>query len=190
MFVNREKELGMLEERYSKGEAELLIIYGRRRVGKTELIRHFIVAKPHIYFMADKRSEKEQLELFSSLCGDYFKDSFLSLQPFTSWDAAFTYLSQKLKSQQESMILVFDEFPYLVQTNTALPSILQRYWDTELKDKRIFLILCGSSMSFMEKEILSYKSPLYGRRTGQILLKPFNFLQVKEFRPVQSEFTS
>lgn len=186
MFVNREKELGMLEERYAKANSEFLIIYGRRRVGKTELIRHFVSSKAHIYLLADKRSEKEQLELFSRLCGEYFTDHFLSLQPFNSWDTAFAYLSKKLESNRETLILVFDEFPYLARINPALPSILQRYWDTSLKDKRIFLILCGSSMSFMEKEVLSYKSPLYGRRTGQILVKPFNFPQIKEFFPGKS----
>lgn len=183
MFVNREKELGMLDERYAKANSELLIIYGRRRVGKTELIRHFVSSKPHIYFLADKRSEKEQLELFSRLCGEYFTDYLLSLQPFNSWDTAFAYLVQKVESNRDTLILVFDEFPYLARINPALPSILQRYWDTSLKDKSIFLILCGSSLSFMEKEVLSYKSPLYGRRTGQILVKPFNFLQIKGFFP-------
>ncbi|MFH1096020.1 MAG: ATP-binding protein [Candidatus Desantisbacteria bacterium] len=183
MFVNRVKELGMLEERYAKGASEFLVIYGRRRVGKTELIRHFVTSKPHIYFLADKRSEKEQLELFSRLCGEYFADHFLSLQPFNSWDTAFAYLSGKIESNKDTLILVFDEFPYLARINPALPSILQRYWDTSLKEKRIFLILCGSSMSFMEKEVLSYESPLYGRRTGQLLLKPFNFSQLKEFFP-------
>ncbi|MBU0567351.1 ATP-binding protein [bacterium] len=183
MFVNREKELRMLEKRYAKGASEFLIIYGRRRVGKTELIRHFVKSKPHIYFLADKRSEKEQLELFSLLCQEHFTDPLLTLQPFNSWDVAFTYLSQKIESLKETMVLVFDEFPYLAQINPALPSILQRYWDTSFNEKKIFFILCGSSMSFMEKEVLSYKSPLYGRRTGQLLVKPFNFLQTKEFFP-------
>jgi hypothetical protein len=80
MFRNREKELSMLNERYAKNTSELLIIYGRRRIGKTELIRHFVSSKPHIYFLADKRPEKEQLELFSRLCGEYFADPILNLQ--------------------------------------------------------------------------------------------------------------
>ncbi|MEW6620248.1 MAG: ATP-binding protein [bacterium] len=183
MFVNREKELAVLEKRFTSNEPEFLVIYGRRRVGKTELIRHFIKNKPHIYFLADKRSEKEQLELFSTLCQEYFTDPFLNLQPFTSWDSAFAYLSGKITDR---FILVFDEFPYLVETNPSLPSILQRHWDTNISQGKIFLILCGSSMSFMEKEVLSYKSPLYGRRTGQFLIKPFNFVQIRNFFPEKS----
>ncbi|MBU2446145.1 MAG: ATP-binding protein [Bacteroidetes bacterium] len=179
MFINRQKELQILNDRYTKSKAEMFIIYGRRRVGKTELIRHFINGKPHVYYMADLRSNEEQLEIVSNLLAEYFDDKILSEQHLKNWDLVFTYIESRLESDKR-FVFVIDEFPYLVNVSSSLPSIIQKHWDSRLKKKNIFLILCGSSMSFMEKEVLSYKSPLYGRRTGQIEVNPFNYFQASE----------
>lgn len=179
MFVNRQKELKILNDRYAKNKSEMIIIYGRRRVGKTELIRQFINDKPHLYYMADMRTNEEQLEIVSNLLAEHFNDKILHEQSLKSWDLVVTYIETKLDVNKK-LIFVIDEFPYLVNASPSLPSVLQKHWDTTLKKKNIFIILCGSSMSFMEKEVLSYKSPLYGRRTGQIEVEPFNYFQASE----------
>ncbi len=182
MFVNRKYELGVLEKRYISEKPELFIIYGRRRVGKTELIRHFIKSRPHIYYLADLRSEREQLEIISTLLGDYFGDNIIKDNPLKNWELVFRYIFSKL-TDNEKFILVLDEFQYLAEISPSLPSVIQKVWDGYLKNKNIFLLLCGSSMSFMEKQVLSYKSPLYGRRTGQLEVFQFDFFQLNEMLP-------
>lgn len=182
MFVNREQEIKILKERQKSQRAEFLVVYGRRRVGKTELLRQFMKDHLHVYFLADRQSELEQLRNFSAALGQHFADSVIIEQPLRSWDLAFRYFGQKL-SGQSKLILILDEFPYLVEANTALPSIIQKYWDSEWQKRKLFLILCGSSVSFMERELLSYKNPLYGRITGQLHLEPFKFSQTAQFFP-------
>jgi AAA+ ATPase superfamily predicted ATPase len=182
MFANRAQEFQVLKERFRSRAAELIILYGRRRVGKTELIRTFLKGKRHLYYLADRRTEAEQLEIVSSLLGEYFRDEIVITQPLQTWDVVFRYIETRVK-KKERLVLVLDEFPYLVETTPALPSILQRHWDQHLKRMNIFIVLCGSSMSFMEKEILSYKSPLYGRRTGQLELLPFGYRGAHEMFP-------
>ncbi len=157
----------------------MIIIYGRRCVGKTELIRQFIDEKPHVYYMADMRGNEEQLEIISQLLAEHFNDKILFEQPLKNWGLILTYIETKLEANKR-FVFVIDEFPYLVNASPSLPSVIQKHWDSVLKKKNIFIVLCGSSMSFMEKEVLSYKSPLYGRRTGQIEVKPFNYFQASE----------
>lgn len=179
-FINRDKELESLNQKWREAEPQLLIIYGKRRVGKTELIKQFIRGKPSVYFLADKRTTKEQLRELSRLLGENFRDSLLLQRGFDEWPQVFAYLKEKTR---ERFALVIDEYPYLVETDKAISSIFQKGWDEYLKDSGIFLILSGSSVSMMESEALIYKSPLYGRRTGQILLKPLSFSDAWKFSP-------
>lgn len=184
-FVNRVSELDALERRYITENAEFMVIYGKRRVGKTELIKKFFENKPHIYFLADKRSENDQLKELAGKIGEFFKDPFISRNGFSDWISVFEYLKAKLKEKHKhkKLIFVIDEFPYLVHSNKAITSLFQKGWDEYLKEMNIFLILCGSSISMMEKEILSYKSPLYGRRTGQMMIQPMKFAEMIHFFP-------
>jgi len=179
-FINREKELQFLEERYLSKKPEFIIIYGKRRVGKTELIKQFIKKKPAIYFLADKRNLLEQLKELGKVIGGYFKDTILERRGFNNFLEVFEYLKEKVKNR---LIFVIDEYPYLVEVEKSITSIFQKGWDEYLKNTKIFLILCGSSVSMMEEETLIYKSPLYGRRTGQILLKPLSFYESWKFFP-------
>jgi hypothetical protein len=176
IFVNRENELRILDERFKSGKAEFLVVYGRRRIGKTELIKKMISKHGGIILMGREESKKLQLQRFSRLLAEYFKDDFLKKQSFDSWDAFFEYVGAK----SNRVILALDEFPYLVKEERALPSILQDYWDNKLRYTEIFLIILGSSVSMME-ELLGYKSPLYGRRTGQLKLGPFKFKDVASY---------
>ncbi len=179
MFFNRQNELQRLDERYAEKSAQLLIIYGRRRVGKTELLKEFVRDKPHLYFLADLSSEKEQLEQFTERIRSFSQDASLADNPFANWRALFAYLNKL--AAQAPLVVIIDEYQYLQASNRAMASMLQTAWDEELKNSFIFLVLCGSYVSFIEQELLGYKSPLYGRRTGQFYVEPLNFYQAGEF---------
>ncbi len=181
MFTNRERELEALEQRYASDRAELFVLYGRRRVGKTELLREFCRDKRHIFYVADLGTEATALAEFTRQISTFAYGRPDAISPFTSWDAAFEFLVPY--AREERLVVVIDEFTYLVQINPAIPSILQRLWDTRLKDTRIMLILCGSYVGMMEQHVLAYRSPLYGRRTGQWKLAPLDFWAAQAFFP-------
>lgn len=178
MFVGRRQELSKLNMMYESDQFEFAVIYGRRRVGKTTLIREFCKGKNAIYFIAREANELINLENFSI---DVFavtsKESEGNVY-FPNWEKAFDYIYQI--SCNERIILVIDEYPYLAQSNRAISSIIQAHVDMSLKESKLFLILCGSSMSFMEYQVLGYKSPLYGRRTAQFKIKPFSYYESAE----------
>lgn len=179
MFINREQELGTLAQLYQSQRAELFVLYGRRRVGKTELLRAFCEGKRAIFYEADLGSEGMLLANFSRAIGEALYNNTGLV--FDSWDAAFNEIARAART--ERLVVVLDEFGYLAQANPALPSILQRIWDTRLKETRVFFILCGSYISVMEREALTYRAPLYGRRSGQCLLEPLEFRAVAQFFP-------
>ena len=181
-FIDRVTELQFLETKWLSGKAELLVLWGKRRVGKTELVKQFIQEKPSIYFMAESTGEKEQLHRFSKAVGQFFQEPLLETRGFSQWEEAFTYL----KSKKERFVLAIDEFPYLIQSNPAIPSLFQKGWDEYLADSNICLILFGSSMAMMENEVLGYRSPLYGRRSGQWLVEPMPFRAAGLFRAGKS----
>lgn len=178
MFIGREYELGNLNKLYDRKEFQMVVLYGRRRVGKTTLISEFCKNKPTIFYVAEEHNDKMALQNFSEKILEYFhmKD-FIST--FESWEKAFLFIAKECRDKQ--LILVIDEFPYVANSNKTIPSLLQNMIDHNLKDTKLFLILCGSSMSFMEKEVLSYKSPLYGRRTAQFKIEAFDFYDSSKF---------
>lgn len=180
-FVNRVSELAQLDEAWSSDRAELLVVYGRRRVGKTELLRYFCEGKPAIFFSADQSTEKDQLRMFSERIAAFTEDPALQGERFTRWETLLEYLFERAKA--EPLIVIVDEFPYLCQTRKSLPSILQRIWDERFAECQLKLVLCGSTLSFMEKEVLGHQSPLYGRRTGQIRLEPLPIAELTHFFP-------
>ncbi len=183
-FINREKELNNLNQAWKSKKAQFFIIYGKRRVGKTELIKQFTKNKSGIYYLADKRTSKEQLKELGQIVGEYYKDEILKNNGFSDWLEFFSYI--KNKSKKEPLVIAIDEYPYLVENNKEISSLFQKAWDNYLKDTKVFLILCGSSISMMEKETLIFKSPLFGRRTGQLLIEPLNFFQAWQFFPEKS----
>jgi len=179
MFYNRTEELTFLENKFGSKQPELLIFWGRRRVGKTHLLREFCTRKQGIFLMATSGSSLDNLESFSNSLADYFNDDRLRLRPLARWDEFFLYLNEKIKQRT---VIVIDEYPYLVENNPALSSILQKYWDLNLsQNSNLMLIINGSAISMMEKETLEYRSPLYGRRTGQWFLEAFDVIEANEF---------
>jgi AAA+ ATPase superfamily predicted ATPase len=181
-FKNRIKELGFLNEIYEKGGAKLVVLFGRRRVGKTEILKEFLKKHKGLYILARQESELEQLKKISSQIAEHYNDEVLKVNPFSNWDALFIYLSEKPR-----IPIVFDEFPYIVQSSKKITAILQDHWDNRFSKKNSFFILCGSSITMMEK-LLGKKSPIYGRRTEQILLEPLKFRDSCLFMPKEMNF--
>ncbi|NPA58823.1 MAG: ATP-binding protein [Aquificae bacterium] len=179
VFINREKELQTLEREYRKSGSSFVVIYGRRRVGKTALIENFIKDKLAIYFLADLQNEKLQLERFKMVAGESLGDDLLKKIQVNDWETLFRYILQK--EYNEKLIIVIDEFQYLAKVNKAVPSIFQALWDRLLKDRNVMLILSGSLISLMYDIALNYSSPLYGRRTSQIKLQSMDFFNFKKF---------
>lgn len=178
-FINRKSELDALNGKWESGDPQMVIIYGKRRVGKTELMKQFGKKKPFVYFLADKRNQTEQLKEFGRIVGEFSRDTVLTKHGFTDWIEAFQYL----KNLKRQFVLAVDEYPYLVESDPATSSLFQKGWDAYLKESGVFLLLSGSSIAMMESETLIQKSPLFGRRTGQLLVEPLSFEQAWKFFP-------
>jgi len=173
MFFGRKKELETLEKLYKKRGFELVVLYGRRRIGKTTLISHFIKEKPAIFFSAQEANDKINLQMFSGLLYRFFGLAKTGLPAFADWNSAFLFLAEKTRNKR--LVLVFDEFPYAVAANKGLKSVLQNAIDHKFKQSNLFVILSGSQIGFMENEVMGSKSPLFGRRTAQMKLSGFDY---------------
>ena len=183
MFAGRQKELKKLESMYQEDIFQFAVIYGRRRVGKTTLIAEFLKDRQAISYIAIEGTMKENLtglsmEVMRGLSGG----SGFGEAVYPDFESLLTEIDRRCKEQR--LILAIDEYPYLAASYPAISSMLQKHIDTCWKDSGLFLILCGSSMSFMENQVLGYKSPLYGRRTAQFKIKPFTFFESREMLEV------
>ena len=173
MFVGRESELRTLNELYLKDGFQMLVLYGRRRIGKTALLSHFCASKPTLFFTAEQKNDSDNLRSFSRAIWTFFGEREDN-PAFDSWGTALNYVAEHCP-QDARTVFVFDEFPYAAMANPSLPSTLQIAIDHAFKRADLMLALCGSNEGFVESEVLGYKSPLYGRRTSQIKLKPFDY---------------
>lgn len=191
MFINRKAELAQLSQLYNSDHAELFVLYGRRRVGKTELLRAFCADKPHIFFIATLSSDAEQLATFSQQIYRFSHSEVPTRFTFPSWDAAFQALTDL--PMQPRPVIILDEFTYLISGNKTIPSILQKVWDEKLKNTQLMLVLCGSYIGMMETEVLGYQAPLYGRRTASTFLRALDLPSSSLFFPnysVEEQFLS
>ena len=179
-FIGRRKELEALEQEYQR-DGGFVVLYGRRRVGKTTLIKEFIKDKTAFYFLATEEVESQSMKRLAGVLARATNNPMLGRVAFSDWLDLFQEAARY--RPEEKKVLIIDEFPYLVKTNQAFPSILQNAWDEFLKDSNIMLILCGSLIGMMRKHALSYESPLYGRRTAQIRLTPLTFTDVHTAQP-------
>lgn len=182
MFLAREKELQLLQRCYTSSRFELLLLYGRRRTGKTSLLKTFAKDKKSIFFSAQRKNDLLSLQEFSALIQEFFLGA--SVGSFSDWNAAFSFITTHLG--RERIMLVFDEFPFLAEENPSILSSLQHRIDHEWKEKNLFVTLCGSNMGFMEEEVIAEKSPLYGRTTYIVELLPFDYYDSSLFFPSYS----
>lgn len=178
-FVNRFDELDFMEKQYESSESSLIVMYGRRRVGKTSLIREFIKDKSSLYFLATEENININRKLFKDEVADFTGNSLLKDASLERWEPIFEAISKV----DGKPIIVLDEFQYLGKSDASFPSIFQKIWDSILIDSNVMVILCGSLISLMTEQTLSYSSPLYGRRTGQIKLKQIEFKYYNQFFP-------
>lgn len=183
-FIDREEEMMTLQNEYERPGSSLVILYGRRRVGKTALISEFIKDKNALFFLASEESEAQNRAAFKEKAADFTGNELLRQFDAKNWDVLFQTIMQT--PFQEKPIIVIDEFQYIGKSNPAFPSMFQRIWEEQLKDRSVMVILCGSLISMMESQTLSYSSPLYGRRTAQIRLKQIPFRYYHEFFPDKS----
>ncbi len=177
-FIGRDRELAELERLYTSGRFEFAVIYGRRRVGKTALISEFTKDKDTVFFTGVESNAKQNLENLSRCIMDY-STGIVTDSSFTSFQSALEYVFEL--AREKRLVLVIDEYPYVAHTSKSLASTLQLLIDKNKDASRLMLILCGSSMSYMEDEVLAYKAPLYGRRTAQFKLEPFSFFEAQRF---------
>jgi len=184
MFANRYKELRLLNDEYADDTFSFTVLYGRRRVGKTTLLKEFIVNKPSIYFLVTLENFNIVLKRLQNIVADFLGDSFLKNLDLKDIKQLFEYISQK--EYKQKLIIIIDEFQYLTKLDNSIPSQFQYIVDELLKNKNIHLILCGSIISMMYAQTLSYSSPLYGRRTSAIKLEAIGFEYLKEFFPKKS----
>lgn len=185
MFVGRHQELEQLNQAYQENDFQFTVIYGRRRIGKTSLINEFLKDKKSIYYVALEENAEDNLKRFSDAISIFKNTDQGGKEKFANFEECFkeiTHLAQK-----QRVILVIDEFPYLAKAYPTISSMLQSYIDHEFKETNLFLILCGSSMSFMERQVLGYQSPLYGRRTLALKLEPFKLSEAHEMLPKLSK---
>ncbi len=180
-FIDRESEMETLQNEYNRNGSSLVIMYGRRRVGKTTLISEFIKDKPALFFLASEESEAQNRNAFKDKAADFLESELLKNADIKNWEVIFKTIADT--SFDSKPVIVIDEFQYIGKSNPAFPSIFQRIWEETLKNKPVMVILCGSLISMMESQTLSYNSPLYGRRTAQIRLKQIPFRYYQEFFP-------
>lgn len=183
-FIDREQEMETLEAEYARPGSSLVILYGRRRAGKTTLISEFIREKNALFFLASEESEAQNRSAFKDKAADFIGSELLRASSVSSWDVIFREIMAHTFDRKP--ILVIDEFQYIGKSNPAFPSVFQRIWEEQLKDRSVMVILCGSLISMMVSQTLSYDSPLYGRRTAQIRLGQIPFSYYGEFFPGHS----
>ncbi len=182
-MIGRVQEMNQLERMYTSARFEFMVMYGRRRIGKTTILQEFSKTHKTIFFSAQEKNDALNLQDFSRLVQEYFDRNFIS--NFANWEDALNYLGRK--SQNQRTVLIVDEFPFLAETNPSIKSILQHKIDHDWKERNLFLILCGSSVSFMLNDVMGYKSPLYGRSTGSMEVLPFDYLESAAFFPNYAE---
>jgi uncharacterized protein len=184
-FVSREMELELLDDLYGRSGAQFLILYGRRRIGKTALVTRWGrgIDAPYLYWMASQTSAANQLRNFSQALFQFLNPDTVVTPTFSypSWDAAFAEVARLAADQR--VVVVLDEFTYVMQADPEVPSLIQKAWDHQLKESRVFLILMGSLAGIIQRAALDYQSPLYGRATARLKLQPLSFGALADMLP-------
>lgn len=180
-LIDRDEELKELKRLYGLPGAKMVLVYGRRRVGKTTLIRHFVEGKQHLYYTADTRTEHDQVEEFTRHLEELLGES-AALIRFAGWPEGLKYMFERLRSEKKKTVVVFDEFSEITRQNREVPSVLRSIWDGVQRDSNVMLILSGSLVGEMEK-LMQGREPLYGRFRGRMKLRPLRFRDASLFFP-------
>ncbi len=178
-FIDRQEEISLLEDEWKKKNGRLIILYGRRRIGKTRLLTEFTAGKKGVFYIAEDSSPQIQINGLKEKIAGFLGDSLLRTLEIKDWEQLFGYFAKN--SPDERFYLVIDEFSYLIKGDKRILSVLQKYWDTEFASSNIYIILSGSILGLMNEMVLSYASPLYGRRSRDILLEGLSFREAMEF---------
>lgn len=182
-FIGRTSELALLEEAHAARGSVLLPVYGRRRVGKSELLVRFLKDHRGVYFVGKTAPAGLQLRELLGEAARVLDEPLLASLPAEDWKQRLIDIESRFQGTGK-LVLVLDEFQWIVGASPELPSVLQELWDRRWKASgRVMLVLCGSYVGFMEREVLGAKSPLFGRRTGQIQLRPFGYREAAAFHP-------
>ncbi len=184
-FINRDRELARLESGYARTGGTLTVLYGRRRLGKTALLRQFVSDKPYCYFMGDRAIEHDLRRALAMAMAESLNEPTLAVADYSSWYDLFAAFD-RLRDADQPFVLIFDEYQYLCQVQSAFSTYIQKWWDEHWKGTNLHLILCGSVTSMMYRETLASSAPLYGRSDLQILLRPIPFVHIPEFLPNRS----
>lgn len=178
-FIGRDAELNQLENLYKSPHFEFLVMYGRRRIGKTTILKKFALNHKVLFFSAEEKNSALNLSDFGEQIVSYYGET--SGIKFPSWKSAFEYISDH--SKDDKTVIIIDEFPFIAKEEPSIKSVLQHVIDHKWQEQNIMLVLCGSSVSFMVNEVMGYKSPLYGRKTSAMEIKPFDYTITAQFFP-------
>lgn len=185
-LINREEELDLLKKDWEHSSNSFVVVYGRRRIGKTRLIDEFLKDKNGVKYTADDTNKTVQIRELKNAIASYLNDEFLTKQNITDWTLLFSYL-EKVLSKNIKFYLWIDEFSYLIKNDPSIASVLQKFIDNFLRESKIFFIISGSIFGLMKEKVLESTSPLYGRRTRDILLKQINFNDASKFLNMKFE---
>ncbi|HEY9870533.1 MAG TPA: ATP-binding protein, partial [Candidatus Obscuribacterales bacterium] len=180
-FIGRETELSILEQQYGRPGGQLFVVYGRRRVGKTALLNRFCMGKPHVYFTASQSATRDNLHQFAAICQRFLNRPEMQTVEFKTIEGLLQYLNGC--AGPEKLVIVLDEYQYWAGGDPSLGSLIQRFWDHSGKQSNVMLVLCGSYISLMVDYALAERSPLYGRRSGQLHVLPFDYRTAARFFP-------
>jgi len=180
-FIDREEEITLLEEEWKKEKGRLIVLYGRRRIGKTRLLMEFSRRRDRkgIFYIAEESSAQIQINGLKEKIAEFLNDPLLSTLEIKDWELLFGYLAKNMP--EDRFYIIIDEFSYLIRSDTRVLSVLQKLWDTKFSSSSSFIVLSGSMLGLMSEKVLSYASPLYGRRTQDILLEGLPFKYAREF---------
>ncbi len=187
IFIDRKDALGLFEEEWKKKKGRLIILYGRRRIGKSRLLREFMKDKKGVYYIAEDISYKIQINQLQEKLATFLQDDVLKKLEIQEWDTLFAYIAKNIP--QERIFLILDEFSYLIKNNDSILSVVQKYWDTDFNQSELVIILTGSLVGLMNDQVLSQSSPLYGRRTRDILLEGLRFEYARKFLSIDEQQT-
>ena len=180
-FRGRVAELNILQKKFDSDEFQMIVLYGRRRIGKTELINEFMRRQKSkcISFTSVEQSEKELLSIMTETVLDELAPEMIGMVNFPSFEKLFEFIGKKAKD--ERIIFFIDEYPYLAKQCPYITSLLQKIVDKTWKNTKLYFVICGSLVSFMKDEVLAESAPLHGRASFELKLQPFNYRDTAEF---------